>query len=43
MDSKYGTFIKRDIIDLKPNIETLFCAGKYLIEIHPFRKTPCEC
>lgn len=43
-NSKFGTFkLLKSSIDIKPKKNTLFKTDRYLVEIHPFEKKPCEC
>lgn len=43
-NSKFGTFkMILGFLDLKSKKNTLFKIDKYLVEIHPFEKKPCDC
>lgn len=43
LNSKFGTFIGLDFKKLSKGQNVLLMIDKWLLEIHPFKKTPCNC
>ncbi len=42
-DSKFGTYVMLTKRKLKKKQNIILKIGNYLMEIHPFKKTPCDC